>query len=74
MTLLEQIQKEITLLPPEKQGEALDFILFLQQRSNVKLQKKNPLRKHPAYGSWRGRNIDSLKYQQNIRTEWDNRL
>ena len=30
MTLLEQIQKEIMHLPPEKQGEALDFILFLQ--------------------------------------------
>jgi len=73
MTLLEQIQKEIMLLPPEKQGEALDFILFLQQRSNVKPKKKNPLRKHPAYGSWRGRNIDALKYQQNIRSEWDDR-
>ncbi len=73
MTLLEQIQKEIMLLPLEKQGEALDFILFLQQRSSLKAKKKNPLRKHPAYGSWRGRNIDALKYQQNIRSEWDNR-
>ncbi|MHB8777352.1 MAG: DUF2281 domain-containing protein [Anaerolineales bacterium] len=74
MTLLEQIQKEIMLLPPEKQGEALDFIIFLQQRNIAKSQKKNSLRQHPAYGSWRGKNIDALKYQQNIRTEWDNRL
>jgi hypothetical protein len=74
MTLLEQIQKEILLLPPEKQGEALDFILFLQKRNVAKPQKKNPLRQHPAYGSWRGKNIDALKYQQNIRSEWDNRL
>ena len=74
MTLLEQIQKELTLLPPEKQGEALDFILFLQQRSEVKSQKKSPLRKHPAYGSWRGQNIDALNYQQNVRSEWDNRV
>ena len=74
MTLLEQIQKEIQLLPPEKQGEALDFILFLQQQNNMKPQKKLSLRKHPAYGSWRGRNIDALKYQQDIRSEWDNRL
>lgn len=72
MTLLEQIQKEILLLPPGKQGEALDFILFLQQRSDAKPQKKRTLRKHPAYGSWRGRNIDALKYQHNIRSEWDN--
>jgi hypothetical protein len=74
MTLLEQIQKEILLLPPEKQGEALDFILFLQKRSAAKPQKKNHLRQHPAYGSWRGKNIDALKYQRNIRSEWDSRL
>ena len=30
MTLLEQIQRELLRLPPEEQGEALDFILFLQ--------------------------------------------
>ena len=73
MTLLEKIQKELILLPLEKQGEALDFILFLQQRSIAKPQKKQPLRNHPAFGSWRGRNIDALKYQSDIRSEWDNR-
>lgn len=73
MTLLEQIQKEIQLLPPEKQSEALDFILFLQKRG-AKPRRKISLRKHPAYGSWRGRKIDALKYQQNARSEWDHRL
>ena len=32
MTLAEQIQKQVTILPPEKQIEVLDFIAFLQQR------------------------------------------
>lgn len=32
MALLEQIEKQLTQLPPEKQNEVLDFILFLQQR------------------------------------------
>lgn len=32
-SLAEQIQKHLLQLPPEKQSEALDFILFLQQRS-----------------------------------------
>ena len=32
MTLLEQIEKEVRVLPPEKQAEVLDFITFLQQR------------------------------------------
>ena len=32
MTLLEQIEKEVRVLPPEKQEEVLDFITFLQQR------------------------------------------
>lgn len=74
MTLLEQIQKEIQLLPLEKQSEALDFILFLQKQSNAKPSRKISIRSHPAYGSWKGRNINPLKYQQNLRSEWDNRL
>lgn len=41
MTLLKQIQKEITLLPLEKQTEALDFIIFLQQRSAVTTQTES---------------------------------
>jgi hypothetical protein len=32
MTLMEQIEKQLDILPPEKQSEVLDFILFLQQR------------------------------------------
>lgn len=32
MTLLEQIEKQLNILPPEKQSEVLDFITFLQQR------------------------------------------
>ncbi len=71
MTLLEQIQKELLRLPPEKQGEALDFILFLQKRDSAKPRKKISIRKHPAYGSWRGRKIDALKYQLDLRSEWD---
>jgi hypothetical protein len=73
MTLLEQIQKELLRLPPEKQGEALDFILFLQKRGGTEPRKKTSIRKHPAYGSWRGRKIDALKYQHDLRSEWDNR-
>ncbi|MEW5830092.1 MAG: DUF2281 domain-containing protein [Chloroflexota bacterium] len=33
MTLLEQIEKQLRVLPPEKQGEVLDFITFLQERT-----------------------------------------
>jgi hypothetical protein len=32
MTLLEQIQQNLQHLPPEKQSEVLDFIVFLQGR------------------------------------------
>ena len=32
MTLLEQIEKQLRDLPPEKQIEVLDFVTFLQQR------------------------------------------
>lgn len=33
MALIEQIERQLKILPPEKQNEVLDFILFLQQRS-----------------------------------------
>jgi hypothetical protein len=77
MTLLEQIQiqSQVQQLPPEKQGKVLDFIAFLQERvANQQPTAHRSLRKHPAFGSWRGRKINALEYQQNLRTKWDNRL
>ena len=41
MTLLEQIQKEVMALPPEKQTEALDFIIFLQKRRAINAQSES---------------------------------
>lgn len=32
MILIEQIEKQLKGLPPEKQSEVLDFIIFLHQR------------------------------------------
>jgi mRNA-degrading endonuclease RelE of RelBE toxin-antitoxin system len=73
MTLLEEIEKRVSSLPPEKQSEVLDFIAFLQQRINASQPvKRYSLKKHPAFGSWKGRKIDALQYQQNLRAEWDN--
>jgi len=70
MTLLEQIEKQLSALPPEKQSEVLDFIAFLQQRVNVSHSvQRRSLKKHTAFGSWKDRNIDAIKYQQNIRAE-----
>jgi len=76
MTLLEQIQSQLRQLPPEKQSEVLDFVTFLQQRLEVSSRpaKERSLRQHPAFGSWRGRKIDALEYQHNLRAEWDSRL
>ncbi|MBI3177226.1 MAG: DUF2281 domain-containing protein [Chloroflexi bacterium] len=75
MTLLEQIENQIRQLPPEKQSEVLDFVSFLQQRLVVTPQsaEQRSLRKHPAFGSWRGRKVDALNYQQNLRSEWNER-
>ncbi len=71
MTLLEQIEKQLSALPPEKQSEVLDFIAFLQQRANASQHvKRRSLKKHTAFRSWKNRKIDAVKYQQNIRAEW----
>jgi len=71
MTLLEQIEKQLSALPPEKQNEVLDFIAFLQQRVTAsQFVKRRSLKKHTAFGSWKKRKIDAVKYQQDIRAEW----
>ena len=33
--------------------------------------KKQTLRTHPAFGSWRSRGIDAVAYQQRLRAEWE---
>lgn len=72
MTLMEQIEKQLSKLPPEKQSEVLDFITFLLQRTGLaKPAKKHSLRKHAAFGSWKHRKINAIHYQQNLRSEWD---
>lgn len=75
MTILEQIQKQVSLLPPDQQDKVLSFVLFLRQEAQVKQQtdKKPSLKDHPAFGSWRARGIDALEYEQSLRNEWDSR-
>lgn len=72
MTLLEEIEKQVSALPSEKQNEVLDFILFLhQRRADSRPTKPRSLKSHPAFGSWQDRNIDALEYERNLRAEWD---
>jgi len=72
MTLLEQIEEQLRALPPEKQSEVLDFIVFLQQRIKTTQEAKpRSLKAHPAFGSWKQRGIDAVRYQQNLRAEWE---
>lgn len=71
MTLLEQFEKQLSALPPDKQQEVMDFIVFLQQRAGVSQPvKRTSLKKHAAFGSWKHRKIDAVKYQQTLRSEW----
>jgi hypothetical protein len=72
MTLLEQIEQQLKQLPPEKQSEVLDFVTFLRERAaSGRPTHGRSLRQHSAFGSWRGRNMDALEYQQKLRAEWD---
>jgi len=74
MSLLDEIQQQVKQLPPEKQGEVLDFVAFLQQRLAADQPKTGrSLNEHPAFGCWRGRKIDALRYQRALRAEWDAR-
>ncbi|NUM52875.1 MAG: DUF2281 domain-containing protein [Candidatus Hydrogenedentes bacterium] len=73
MKSVEQIQQQLSELPLEKQNEVLDFISFLRHQATTEqlVPGKRTLHQHPAFGSWRGRNIDSLKYQEVLRSEWE---
>ena len=72
MTVLEEIEQQLRQLPPDKQSEVLDFVRFLQERRAVTGDaKSHTLRQHPAFGSWRERRIDALRYEQDLRAEWD---
>lgn len=72
MSPLEQIQQQLLQLPPDKQSEVLDFVNFLQYQIASLQQgaKQRSLHQHPAFGSWRGRQVDSLSYQSALRSEW----
>ena len=72
MTLLEEIAKHLSALPPDKQIQVLDFIASLHERVDVPPRvKPASLKGHAAFGSWKDRKVDSIKYQQDLRDEWD---
>lgn len=71
MDTIVQITKVLAELPKERQDQVLDYILFIQQRPiNSSSTEKKTLKSHPAFGSWKKREIDSLEYQRNLRAEW----
>jgi len=71
MTLLEQIEKQLSLLPPEKQEEVMDFIASLQRKEGLATPVKGAsLKEHTAFGLWKHRKVDGLKYQRDLRSEW----
>ena len=75
MGAVEQIQKQLLMLPPDKQREVLDFVKFLQQQVvGAQLPAgQRSMRQHPAFGSWRERQVAPLEYQDRLRSEWDGR-
>lgn len=41
--------------------------IFLPAESSL---HKSTLREHPAFGSWKARQVDAVTYQQTLREEW----
>jgi len=73
MSLVQEIQDRVRQLPLEKQSEVLEFITLLQGQLVTSSQPSTlrALHEHPAFGSWHGRKIDALQYEQALRGEWD---
>jgi hypothetical protein len=77
MTLLEQIQQNLLNLPPEKQGEVLDFVTFLQERfekerastaSTRQKRLKKSLSELAKFGTFKGIK-DPSAWQREIRQD-----
>jgi hypothetical protein len=73
MALLDEITKRLSALPLEKQAEVLNFIASLQQQHVGVPQRMKPdsLKGHGAFGSWKNRKVNAVKYQQDLRDEWE---
>lgn len=69
--LLYQIQLEASQLLPEQQQQVLKFLQSLRQNQTTQIPPQKSLQEHPAFGSWKNRNIDSVEYQRNLRAEWE---
>jgi len=68
----------------EEQAQALEHFCNLahvsrdkviSQALSIYLPEKSPVRKgvlrtHPAFGSWKAKQIDAVAYQQTFREEW----
>ena len=79
MTITETVQHHLLSLPPEKQAEVFDFVLFLEQRqaktasASEGVSARPSLREHPAFGAWKGRGIEGVEYTRSLCSEWDER-
>jgi len=73
MTLFDEITRQLSALPPEQQTEVLNFIASLQQQRVDVPQRTKPdsLKAHGAFGLWKKRKIDAVKYQQDLCNEWN---
>ena len=83
MTQVDQIKEIYSHLPVRAQLEALDFMLFLQQRyGDVKLldniendeKPESSIRDNPAFGMWEYLQGDSREFLNQIRQkQWTHR-
>ena len=79
MTLYDDVMRTIIELPQQQLG-GLDGLCRRDGVSRAEairravaeyLQRENPSGSAGAYGLWRGRRLDGVAYQRNLRREWD---
>jgi len=76
LVIFEETETGIMIKPAEVLvAGALDEIGQALQAQGITLEEimehGRTLRDHPAFGSWRERKIDALRYQRDLRAEWD---
>ncbi|MGH7885012.1 MAG: ribbon-helix-helix protein, CopG family [Thermodesulfobacteriota bacterium] len=70
-TIVDIPKNKIDELDEIGKKDNLSRAALIREAVSEYLAKKSGEDTEKAFGIWKGRNIDALKYQENLRSEWE---
>lgn len=72
-TLIDITNEQVKALKEFCAKESISRAEAIRRAIDEFLSAKLPLNDNRAFGLWKNKKIDGLKYQQRLRSEWDSR-